>query len=137
MKCYRPGGCGPYEQTPCNECPYSKPQGSLRIIKESNGSFDFDINNATENIKTKENAQMLCRFCGTPMKHFLRFLPGKAYEMYRCPKCWAEGGKIPYKLGDEKKREVVKPVANRAKSANTKNHRKQMKANKQKKGVKA
>lgn len=80
---------------------------------------------------------MLCRFCGTPMKHFLRFLPGKAYEMYRCPKCWAEGGKIPYKLGDEKKREVVKPVANRAKSANTKNHRKQMKANKQKKGVKA
>lgn len=79
---------------------------------------------------------MLCKFCGTPMKHFLRFLPGKAYEMWRCPKCWAEGGKIPYKP-EHAMREVVKPVANRAKSANNNNHREQIKRNKQTKGRKS
>ena len=26
MKCYRSGGCGPYEMYSCSECPYSKPQ---------------------------------------------------------------------------------------------------------------
>lgn len=25
MKCYRKGGCGPYEQLSCSECPASKP----------------------------------------------------------------------------------------------------------------
>jgi|GEM_PF-3234266 hypothetical protein len=25
MTCYRDGGCGPYEQLSCNECPYSHP----------------------------------------------------------------------------------------------------------------
>ncbi len=25
MKCYRSGGCGPYEQLSCSECPASKP----------------------------------------------------------------------------------------------------------------
>lgn len=25
MKCYRSGGCGPYEQLSCGECPASKP----------------------------------------------------------------------------------------------------------------
>ena len=25
MNCYRNGGCGPYEMTPCNACPASKP----------------------------------------------------------------------------------------------------------------
>ena len=26
MKCYRQGGCGPYEMLSCNECPASKPE---------------------------------------------------------------------------------------------------------------
>lgn len=26
MKCYRSGGCGPYEQVPCSECPASHPE---------------------------------------------------------------------------------------------------------------
>ena len=26
MACYRNGGCGPYENRPCNECPASKPE---------------------------------------------------------------------------------------------------------------
>lgn len=26
MKCYRKGGCGPYEMLPCGECPASKPE---------------------------------------------------------------------------------------------------------------
>ena len=25
MKCYRSGGCGPYENRSCSECPASKP----------------------------------------------------------------------------------------------------------------
>lgn len=37
MKCYRPGSCGPYETTPCNECPYSKPQGSNREQRKRDG----------------------------------------------------------------------------------------------------
>ena len=49
---------------------------------------------------------MLCKHCKTPMKHFLRFLPGRAYDMWRCPNCWTECGKIPYRLGDEKQKEA-------------------------------
>ena len=29
-KCYRSGGCGPYENRPCNECPASKPEYQLK-----------------------------------------------------------------------------------------------------------
>lgn len=29
MKCYREGGCGPYEGRACNECPASKPEYAL------------------------------------------------------------------------------------------------------------
>lgn len=32
MKCYRQGGCGPYEMTPCGECPYSKPQPDEKLL---------------------------------------------------------------------------------------------------------
>ena len=28
--CYRSGGCGPYENRPCNECPASKPEYQLK-----------------------------------------------------------------------------------------------------------
>lgn len=38
MKCYRQGGCGPYEQLSCSECPASKPtftyKGSGASTKE-------------------------------------------------------------------------------------------------------
>lgn len=29
-KCYRSGGCGPYENRSCNECPASKPEYQLK-----------------------------------------------------------------------------------------------------------
>lgn len=29
-QCYRDGGCGPYENRPCNECPASKPEYMLK-----------------------------------------------------------------------------------------------------------
>lgn len=29
-KCYRSGGCGPYENCSCNECPASKPEYQLK-----------------------------------------------------------------------------------------------------------
>lgn len=45
---------------------------------------------------------MVCANCGTPMNYIRRFLPDKAYEVWRCPNCWAESERIPYKLGDEK-----------------------------------
>lgn len=32
MKCYRNGGCGPYEMYSCNECPASKPEYLKRYI---------------------------------------------------------------------------------------------------------
>lgn len=32
MKCYRSGGCGPYEMYSCNECPASKPEYLKRYI---------------------------------------------------------------------------------------------------------
>ena len=31
MKCYRQGGCGPYEMLPCNECPASKSEYLKKI----------------------------------------------------------------------------------------------------------
>ena len=30
MSCYRSGGCGPYENRPCNECPASKKEYMLK-----------------------------------------------------------------------------------------------------------
>lgn len=32
MKCYREGGCGPYEERSCSECPASKPEYLKRDI---------------------------------------------------------------------------------------------------------
>lgn len=34
MKCYRNGGCGPYEMYSCSECPCSKEEYLLRKIKK-------------------------------------------------------------------------------------------------------
>lgn len=36
MKCYRSGGCGPYEMCSCNECPASKPEYLTRNNKIDN-----------------------------------------------------------------------------------------------------
>ena len=33
MACYRNGGCGPYENHSCNECPASKPEYQQRMNK--------------------------------------------------------------------------------------------------------
>ena len=33
---------------------------------------------------------MLCKFCGKPMKHSIRGKEGKIYDIYKCPKCYAE-----------------------------------------------
>lgn len=35
MKCYRDGGCGPYEMYSCSECPASKPEYLIRNNKEA------------------------------------------------------------------------------------------------------
>lgn len=35
MACYRNGGCGPYENRPCNECPASKPEYMRKEILNS------------------------------------------------------------------------------------------------------
>jgi hypothetical protein len=37
MECYRNGGCGPYEQRSCSECPASKPEYLTRNTKSSIG----------------------------------------------------------------------------------------------------
>lgn len=34
MSCYRRGGCGPYEQMSCSECPASKPEYAKRYADE-------------------------------------------------------------------------------------------------------
>lgn len=34
-KCYRKGGCGPYEMRSCNECPASKPEYAERYNKKA------------------------------------------------------------------------------------------------------
>ncbi len=34
MKCYRNGGCGPYEMYSCHECPCSKKEYLLKRLKE-------------------------------------------------------------------------------------------------------
>ena len=39
MKCYRQGGCGPYEMLPCNECPASKPE-YLEKVKTAKWVWD-------------------------------------------------------------------------------------------------
>lgn len=34
MNCYRKGGCGPYENRSCYECPASKPEYAERYLEE-------------------------------------------------------------------------------------------------------
>lgn len=34
MKCYREGGCGPYEMYSCSKCPWSKKEYYLKQIKK-------------------------------------------------------------------------------------------------------
>lgn len=40
MKCYRNGGCGPYESRSCYECPASKPE---YLTRNNNSNMEFNI----------------------------------------------------------------------------------------------
>lgn len=46
MKCYRNGGCGPYEMYSCSECPCSKQEYLLKKVKKDleNTSKDKEKN---------------------------------------------------------------------------------------------
>lgn len=39
---------------------------------------------------------MICKNCGSVMKHSLSFEDGKAYEFYQCPKCYSRTKNAPY-----------------------------------------
>lgn len=43
MICYRNGGCGPYENRSCGECPASKPEYVKRYKLESSGKSIVDL----------------------------------------------------------------------------------------------
>lgn len=63
---------------------------------------------------------MFCKKCNTLMKHVMRFEKGKALELERCPKCYAESKANPlkfHKTNSEKERtERNSPAKNRRKS---------------------
>lgn len=40
---------------------------------------------------------MFCKRCDCKMKHLMRFESGKSFELHRCPKCYQESKKIPFK----------------------------------------
>lgn len=45
MNCYKTGGCGPYENRPCNECPARKPEylfGGLGEAHEQKPLTNYD-----------------------------------------------------------------------------------------------
>lgn len=65
MSCYRSGGCGPYEMTPCNECPYSKSPEKTR------------------------GTDIVCPVCG----HIIEY--NAYYGRYKCTSCEWESGKVP------------------------------------------
>lgn len=44
---------------------------------------------------------MFCNKCIIPMKHVLRFMDGKNYELYRCPNCSHETKAIPFSFHKE------------------------------------
>lgn len=57
---------------------------------------------------------MFCKKCNVEMKHVHRFENGKAYELYRCPKCWYESRKLPLFIEETKlKQNVVKNTKRR------------------------
>lgn len=49
----------------------------------------------------KEIVIMLCCKCIVPMKHVLRFMNGKSFELYRCPRCSYESKATPYSFNKE------------------------------------
>jgi len=67
MKCYREGGCGPYENRPCSQCPASRPEyaerGKLLDIASNqqvtnplrpNGFDDSELSLASKNQVTSD-----------------------------------------------------------------------------------
>ena len=55
IKCYRDGGCGPYEMLSCSECPASKP--TQKAIEQLKWYFEKDNGLAAEDI-IKESATL-------------------------------------------------------------------------------
>lgn len=64
MKCYRSGGCGPYEMLACNECPASREdylKKTYTAIKENIESTwpDWKIKLANETLLTSAHCKKL------------------------------------------------------------------------------
>ncbi len=66
---------------------------------------------------------MFCKHCRSLMKSVMRFEDGKAYRLYRCPKCYSETKPKRFTFDDEeisknntktnKSRKPVKKPANK------------------------
>ena len=44
---------------------------------------------------------MFCNKCMIPMRHVLRFMNGKNYELYRCPDCNYESKPTAYSFNEK------------------------------------
>ena len=55
MKCYRNGGCGPYEMYSCNECPASKPEYLKRYKTEKELEAERKLKILEEKLKRIED----------------------------------------------------------------------------------
>lgn len=51
---------------------------------------------------------MLCRHCKRQMKHVLSFDKNNVYELYRCPKCYAETKKVPFSFEQKARQKKYK-----------------------------
>lgn len=70
MRCYRSGGCGPYEMYSCNECPASKPN---YLNKNSKTPINEERHAHWE-------AQYVCSLCGESVSTIKK----------ECPSCHAK-----------------------------------------------
>ena len=57
---------------------------------------------------SKECFKMLCRHCKRQMKHVLSFDKNNVYELYRCPKCYAETKKVPFSFEQKARQKKYK-----------------------------
>lgn len=55
MKCYREGGCGPYEMYSCNECPASKPEYLNRYKTEKESEAERKLKILEEKLRRMED----------------------------------------------------------------------------------
>ena len=66
MKCYRNGGCGPYEMYSCSECPASK-EDYIHRVGKTNTSTEFNLKDLEELVeKVRIASQRLEAYISCP-----------------------------------------------------------------------